>query len=265
MLAFLAARALAGIEHVTADAYARTVQLGKAKGWIAVTQSRKKHALVVEFPHTLTPVLPALLRRVRALFDLNARPDLIAQHLGRDPALAAAVKANPGLRVPGAFNGFEMGMRAILGPAGHGEGGDHHRVPVRRGVRRADRHAVRRAESPHAGAGARRGGQRGRRSPGTASSRARSRSIIALAKAHGVGRALRSTAARTRSRRFDPAAGRAARHRPVDRALHRHARAALARRVSRRKTSPCASGSAASPRRKPRRCRRRGGRGAATR
>jgi AraC family transcriptional regulator, regulatory protein of adaptative response / DNA-3-methyladenine glycosylase II len=91
------------------------VQLGDAKGWIRVTQSKKKHALMVELTHSLTPVLPALLRRVRALFDLNARPDLIAKHLSRDARLKSAVKANPGLRVPGAFNGFEMGLRAILG------------------------------------------------------------------------------------------------------------------------------------------------------
>ena len=70
---------------------------------------------MVEFTHSLTPVLPALLSRVRALFDLDARPDLIAQHLRKDARLAAAVKANPGLRVPGAFNGFELGVRAILG------------------------------------------------------------------------------------------------------------------------------------------------------
>jgi AraC family transcriptional regulator of adaptative response / DNA-3-methyladenine glycosylase II len=52
---------------------------------------------------------------VRALFDLDARPDLIATHLGRDARLESAVRANPGLRVPGAFNGFELGVRAILG------------------------------------------------------------------------------------------------------------------------------------------------------
>jgi AraC family transcriptional regulator of adaptative response / DNA-3-methyladenine glycosylase II len=115
MLAFLGARALTGIEHVTGGTYARTVQVGTARGWVAVTQSRKKHALVVEFPHTLMPVLPALLRRLRALFDLNARPDVIAAHLGRDGRLKPAVRANPGLRVPGAFNGFELGLRAILG------------------------------------------------------------------------------------------------------------------------------------------------------
>ena len=115
VLAFLAARALKGVEHVTGTSYARTVHLGEARGWIRVTPSKNSHALVVEFTHSLTPVLPALLRRVRALFDLDARPDLIARHLSRDARLAAAVKARPGMRVPGAFNGFELGLRAILG------------------------------------------------------------------------------------------------------------------------------------------------------
>jgi AraC family transcriptional regulator, regulatory protein of adaptative response / DNA-3-methyladenine glycosylase II len=115
MLAFLRARALIGIEHVTSTAYSRTVQIGKAKGWVSVTASRKRHALEVQFPHTLTPVLPPLLRRLRAQFDLNARPDVIAAHLGRDARLKPAVRLNPGLRVPGAFNGFELGLRAILG------------------------------------------------------------------------------------------------------------------------------------------------------
>ncbi len=115
LIAFLAARALRGVEYVTDSSYARTVQIGKAKGWIRVTQSKKQDALLVEFSHTLTPVLPALLNRVRALFDLDARPDVIAECLGRDARLASAVKANPGVRVPGAFNGFEMALRAILG------------------------------------------------------------------------------------------------------------------------------------------------------
>jgi AraC family transcriptional regulator of adaptative response / DNA-3-methyladenine glycosylase II len=115
LLAFLSARALKGIEHVTDDSYARTVQLGTAKGWIRVTQSKRQHALLLEFTHTLMPALPTLLGRVRALFDLDARPDVIAKRLGKDAHLARAVKANPGLRVPGAFSGFEMGLRAILG------------------------------------------------------------------------------------------------------------------------------------------------------
>ena len=115
VLAFLSARALKGVEHVTTTSYARTVQLGDSKGWIRVTQSDRKHALLVEFTHSLAPVLPALLSRIRALFDLDARPDLIARHLRKDARLASAVRANPGMRVPGAFSGFEMGLRAILG------------------------------------------------------------------------------------------------------------------------------------------------------
>jgi AraC family transcriptional regulator of adaptative response / DNA-3-methyladenine glycosylase II len=115
ILAFLAGRALKGVEYVTNDSYSRTVNLGEAKGWIRVTQAKKTHALVIEFTHTLTPVLPALLGRVRALFDLQARPDVIAKHLRKDACLKAAVGGNPGLRVPGAFDGFEMGVRAILG------------------------------------------------------------------------------------------------------------------------------------------------------
>ena len=115
ILRFLAARALKGVEHVTDHSYARTVQLGKAKGWVQVTQSKEKHALILEFTHSLTPVLPLLLSRIRALFDLDARPDVIARHLKKDPRLSHAVRTNPGMRVPGAFNGFELGLRAILG------------------------------------------------------------------------------------------------------------------------------------------------------
>jgi len=115
VLTFLAARALTGIEHVTDHSYARTVQLGDAMGWFRITQAKSGNALLIELTNTLTPVLPALLSRVRALFDLDARPDVIARRLAKDARLARAVKSNPGLRVPGAFNGFEMGVRAIVG------------------------------------------------------------------------------------------------------------------------------------------------------
>jgi AraC family transcriptional regulator of adaptative response / DNA-3-methyladenine glycosylase II len=115
VLAFLRARAVDGVEWVTPEAYARTVALATAKGWIRVTKAAKANALLLEFTHTLTPVLPSLLHRMRALFDLDARPDIISAHLARDERLAAAVKRNPGMRVPGAFHGFEAGVRAILG------------------------------------------------------------------------------------------------------------------------------------------------------
>jgi len=91
------------------------VRLGKQSGWIKVTHAPEKRSLLVEFTHTLSPVLPALLGRLRSLFDLAARPDLIAAHLMKDPLLRQSVAKNPGLRVPGAFDGFEMAIRAILG------------------------------------------------------------------------------------------------------------------------------------------------------
>ena len=115
MLAFLKTRELKGVEWVTDTFYARTVHLGEYKGWIKVTAAPDKNGLTLEFNHELTPVLPALLGRVRDLFDLNARPDVISRQLGKDKHLAPLVRANPGIRVPGAFNGFEMGLRAILG------------------------------------------------------------------------------------------------------------------------------------------------------
>lgn len=115
VLAFLKTRELKRVEWVTENFYARTVHLGDRKGWIKVTQSEKKNALLLELSHNLTAVLPALLNRVRDLFDLNARPDAISRLLRKDKILAPLVKANPGLRVPGAFNGFELGLRAILG------------------------------------------------------------------------------------------------------------------------------------------------------
>src|ERR1051325_8237538 len=115
MLAFLKARELKGVEWVTESFYARTVRMGDSRGWIKVTQDKKKNVLLLEFTHSLAPVLPALLNRVRDLFDLNARPEIISRHLARDKFLRPFVKANPGMRVPGAFNGFELGLRAILG------------------------------------------------------------------------------------------------------------------------------------------------------
>lgn len=115
ILAFLAARMIKGVETVTPDSYSRTVRLGNHTGWIRVTHAPAKHAVMVEFTHSLTPVLPALLGRLRNLFDLAARPDLISAHLMKDARLEKAVMENPGLRVPGAFDGFEMVVRAILG------------------------------------------------------------------------------------------------------------------------------------------------------
>jgi AraC family transcriptional regulator of adaptative response / DNA-3-methyladenine glycosylase II len=117
LLAFLDVRKIRDVEHVDLErgAYLRTVRLGRHSGWIRVTQTPQRNALSVEFPRSLMPVLPTLLGRLRHLFDLTARPDVISAHLGRDRMLGRGVKARPGLRVPGAFDGYEMALRAVLG------------------------------------------------------------------------------------------------------------------------------------------------------
>jgi AraC family transcriptional regulator of adaptative response / DNA-3-methyladenine glycosylase II len=115
MLHFMAGRVASGVESVTDRSYERTVRLGEARGWVKVERSDRLHALRVEVSTSLARVLPALLARLRCLFDLDARPDLIAEQLSVDPVLARAISALPGLRVPGCVDGFEMAVRAILG------------------------------------------------------------------------------------------------------------------------------------------------------
>jgi AraC family transcriptional regulator of adaptative response / DNA-3-methyladenine glycosylase II len=111
--AFLGARAIAGVEAVEGACYRRTVRVpvdGKEhRGWIEVAMSRKKPALHVTVSASLAKALPPVLSRVKSLMDLACHPAEVAQALG------ALARRNPGLRVPGAFDGFEVAVRAILG------------------------------------------------------------------------------------------------------------------------------------------------------
>jgi AraC family transcriptional regulator of adaptative response / DNA-3-methyladenine glycosylase II len=109
LLSFLAGRLCRGVEAVDGHGYWRTVAFGKHRGWIAVEPSPLRPPLRVEISASLVPVLLPTLARVKRLFDLAAEPRQIAAHLG---PLAAA---RPGLRVPGAFDGFEIAVRTILG------------------------------------------------------------------------------------------------------------------------------------------------------
>ncbi|HKD38262.1 MAG TPA: DNA-3-methyladenine glycosylase, partial [Pirellulales bacterium] len=115
MLQFLKRRAIPGVECVTDISYYRTVGIGEHRGWLSVAPVADRNLLAVDLSTTLTPVLPAILVRLRNLFDLSARPDIIASHLALDSRLAPSLRRHPGLRVPGAFDSFELGMRAILG------------------------------------------------------------------------------------------------------------------------------------------------------
>jgi AraC family transcriptional regulator of adaptative response / DNA-3-methyladenine glycosylase II len=114
LAAWLAARAVPGVEVVTGAAYCRTVAVGGSVGTIEVRPGGPRH---LELRACLGALdgLAAITAAARRLFDLDADPAPIMAHLGRDPLLARAVAARPGLRVPGAFDRFELAVRAVLG------------------------------------------------------------------------------------------------------------------------------------------------------
>jgi len=114
MLEFLRARAIPGIERVTADSYARTFNLDDAQGTVRVHPGCG-NALRAEIRTTKLSILPGIIARLRRVFDLAADPLAIAAHLATDPSLAPLVTKRPGLRVPGAWDGFELAVRAVLG------------------------------------------------------------------------------------------------------------------------------------------------------
>ena len=117
LLRHFANRAIIGVESVTTTHYARTITLPTMKdaiGTISVTRAPKRHALSATIRFPVIAALPGIVERLRRLFDLGADPALIDAHLARDPLLAPSIAAHPGLRVPGAWDGFEMALRAIL-------------------------------------------------------------------------------------------------------------------------------------------------------
>ncbi len=114
MLDFLRRRCIAGVELIVADAYARTIELDGAHG-VVVVQSTTENALQARITFPKLSSLPAIIGRLRRVFDLAADPAAIGSHLAKDTALAALIRARPGLRVPGAWDGFELAVRALLG------------------------------------------------------------------------------------------------------------------------------------------------------
>lgn len=89
--------------------------IGNCGGWLKVEHLAGKNSLLVTLPETLTPILMNVLARVRHLFDLDANPLVIAEQLSSDPRLAPLITRIPGLRVPGAWDGFKLAVRAVLG------------------------------------------------------------------------------------------------------------------------------------------------------
>ena len=127
MARHLAHRATAGVEQVDVvdglATYRRTVAVDGVEGWLSVApptaamarRRRYGDVLVVTLSAGLLPLLMDATRRLRDVFDLDADPLRIAAHLGADPLLAPEVAAMRGIRVPGAWDAFELALRAVLG------------------------------------------------------------------------------------------------------------------------------------------------------
>jgi AraC family transcriptional regulator of adaptative response / DNA-3-methyladenine glycosylase II len=119
LLRYLAARATPGVEAVDANEYARTVALETQgtvhRGWLRVRAAADRALLEVRLSPSLAPVLMPVTQRLRSLFDLDADPVGIDRHLALDDALRESIRTTPGLRVPGAWDVFEISLRAVLG------------------------------------------------------------------------------------------------------------------------------------------------------
>ncbi len=116
MISFLKTRAIPGIERVDKqDRYHRSIALDGYQGTVRVAFDENKKCLraTIRFPRVSS--LAFIVSRLRRVFDLTADPIAIDAHLADDPQLAPLIAARPGLRVPGAWDGFELGIRAILG------------------------------------------------------------------------------------------------------------------------------------------------------
>jgi AraC family transcriptional regulator, regulatory protein of adaptative response / DNA-3-methyladenine glycosylase II len=108
-LAFLAARAVPGLEEATETSYRRSLLLGHGSAIVRLGKGGVEVCVDDERDR------PDALARCRRLLDLDADTARIDAELGRDPLLAPLVRARPGLRVPRATDGFEVAVRAVIG------------------------------------------------------------------------------------------------------------------------------------------------------
>ncbi|HUQ86263.1 MAG TPA: DNA-3-methyladenine glycosylase [Vicinamibacterales bacterium] len=115
VIGFLAARATPGVELVKDNRYQRTIAFNGTTGTIAIGPAESGSALMLDVQLGDPRAPLAIVERVRRMFDLDADPSLIAERLSSDPPLRRPAAAHPGIRTPGAWDPFELAVRAILG------------------------------------------------------------------------------------------------------------------------------------------------------
>ncbi|QBD83494.1 DNA-3-methyladenine glycosylase 2 family protein [Ktedonosporobacter rubrisoli] len=115
LLSYLGQRAVNGVEEVKDGCYRRTVILPASQGVIELEPMKKANAVQLRLQLTNLNDLSMLVQRCRQLFDLDMVPEMISNILAKDSLLTILVAQKPGLRIPGALDGFELAVRAILG------------------------------------------------------------------------------------------------------------------------------------------------------
>lgn len=115
MIDFLAPRAIPGVEIVEPARYLRTIGLDDRHGDIEVAPVARRNALALTIRFPEVRAIPGIVARIKRVFDLGADIDVISTQLRLDRELAWRVDARPGLRVAGAWDGFELAVRAVLG------------------------------------------------------------------------------------------------------------------------------------------------------
>jgi AraC family transcriptional regulator of adaptative response / DNA-3-methyladenine glycosylase II len=114
LLRYLSPRLIPGVEEVLGESYRRTIVLAGLEGVLEVHPDSAGKNLVLEVPVAAAPHLLEIVERVRRFLDLTADPEVIEEQLNNDPVLAA-LSVPRGLRVPGAWDNFELAIRTILG------------------------------------------------------------------------------------------------------------------------------------------------------
>jgi AraC family transcriptional regulator of adaptative response / DNA-3-methyladenine glycosylase II len=114
LVAYFAARAIPGVEHVSGDVYRRTIVVDREPGVLELFPGGDDHLLlVVHLPRW--DELAHLVPQARRIANLDLDLDEATAHLSRDPAIGPLLSARPGLRTPGTWDPFETGVRAIVG------------------------------------------------------------------------------------------------------------------------------------------------------
>ena len=109
MVGFLQARAVAGVERFHDGGYSRSFGVEGHRGLIHLAPDEEAQGLRVTLSPGLQPVAEICYARIGQLFDLACDPRQVARALG------SLAQARPGLRLPGALDAFEQGVRAVLG------------------------------------------------------------------------------------------------------------------------------------------------------